>query len=123
MGLQWFRMDCAFARNPKILALISERDGYRAAFTWAAALGYSNEQGTDGYIPRSALGLLHGRPREAQLLVTYRLWHESNGGWQINGWADFQFTSEENRQRSESARRAACIRWHGKDCGCWKESG
>jgi hypothetical protein len=116
-------MDCAFARNPKILALISERDGYRAAFVWTAALGYSNEQGTDGYVPKSALGLLHGRPRDAQLLTAYRLWHESNGGWQVNGWAEFQFSTAENKARSESARHAACTRWHGKDCDCWKESG
>lgn len=123
MGLQWFRMDCAFPRNPKILALITERDGYRAAFVWSASIGYCNEQGTDGYVPAAALGLLHGRPREAQLLVTYRLWRERPGGWDVNGFAEFQLSSEENRKRSESARHAACTRWHESGCTCWKESG
>lgn len=123
MGLPWVRLDSNFASNPKVLALLSERDGHRAAFVYLCGLAYCGSHGTDGYVPRAALSLLFGRPKDAQLLTKYRLWHDQADGWQIHGWAEFQPSSEENRLRSESARRAACSRWHPEGCMCWKESG
>src|SRR5215469_12795788 len=120
MGQKWVRLDVGFTRNPKVLSLLAERDGYRAALVYICGLGYSGEQGSDGYIPRFALPHIHGRPREAQLLVTHRLWLENGTGWRIRDWAEFQLTSDENRARAVTARKAACARWHGDDCGCWK---
>lgn len=127
MGLQWFRMDCAFPRNPKILALVTERDGYRAAFVWSASIAYSGEQGTDGLIPAYALPMIHGRPKDADLLVRHRLWHPARGGgWTINDFAEFQQSNGETQERAKRLRQASakanCVRWHGSDCGCWKDS-
>jgi hypothetical protein len=74
MGLPWVRLDTAFPRNPKILALLEEKDGYRAALVWVCSLAYSGEQGTDGFVPRYALQHLHGRPADAEKLVIHSLW-------------------------------------------------
>ena len=120
VGLPWVRLDTGFMRNPKMLALLSERDGYHAAYAWLCSLAYCGEQGSDGYIPAAALGLVFARPREAELLTKYRFWHDvPGGGWQVNDWAEYQESSAETQQRSQSARRAACIRWHQPGCDCW----
>jgi len=127
VGLQWFRMDCAFPRNPKILAVLAERDGYRAALVWAGSIGYSAENGLDGFVPTMALQFIHGRPREAELLCKHRLWHAARGGigWTINDYAEFQPSNGETQARAERARQASrkanCVRWHGEDCGCWRD--
>lgn len=127
MGLPWVRLDTSFPRNPKILAMLAERDGYRASFVYLCGLAYSGEQGTDGFIPRYALPLLHGRPKDADALTRHRLWHEQRGsaGWTVNDWAEFQQSSAETAERArharESARKAACSRWHDAGCGCWQE--
>lgn len=126
MPLPWVRLDTQFPSNPKILALLGERDGYRAAFVWACGLAYSGAHGTDGFIPRHAMPFIHCRPIDADRLVRHRLWWEKDGGWLINGWAEFQQSNDETQERrrkaQESARKANCIRWHGSDCGCWKDS-
>lgn len=126
MGLPWVRLDVGFARNPKLLAVLSEREGYRAAFAWLCSLAYSGEQGTDGYIPAYALGHIHARPRDAALLAEHRLWHAvpGGGGWIIHGWAEFQQSDAETQARARAAskagRKANCKRWHEQPCGCWE---
>ena len=126
MGLPWVRLDVGFSRNPKMLALLHEKDGYHAAFVWVVSLTYAGEQGSDGYIPESALHVLHARKRDACLLVEHRFWHSATGGgWVINGWDDYQQSNSETQERARRLREGAvkgnCIRWHGPDCGCWKE--
>lgn len=114
MGLQWVRLDTSLPRNHKVLGLLSGRDGHRAAFVYVCSLTYAGEQGTDGFIPREALPLCHGRPTDAVRLVEVGLWHDDPGGWLINGWAEYQPTNEETVLRSKKARSAAMARWHGK---------
>jgi len=121
VGQKWVRLDVGFARNPKVLQLLAERGGDHAALVYVLALGYCGEQGTDGYVPAYALPHIHARPRDAALLVTHRLWRENGTGWHIKDWAEFQPSSEETRNRGMHARKAACIRWHGDNCGCWKD--
>lgn len=116
MGLQWVRLDTSLPRNHKVLGLLAQyRDGHRTAFTYVCGLAYAGEQGTDGFIPREALSLCHGRTADADRLVTVGLWHLDPGGWLINGWAEYQPTTEETHKRSVRARSAAMARWHGKD--------
>ena len=110
MGLPWIRLENNLAQNPKILHLIEDKQ-YQAAFAYVCSLGYVGSAGTDGFIPRAALPFVHARPRDAQTLVDVGLWHECAGGWDINGWSDFQPTSEENAQRKERAKKAAAHRW------------
>lgn len=125
MGLPWVRLDTAFPRNPKLLALIAEREGHRAAFVWCCGLAYCGEQGTDGYIPSFALGQIHGRPKDAAILVAHRLWREQRGhtGWTYADWGEFQQSSAETQARKERATTAAlkanCKRWHDPECTCY----
>jgi hypothetical protein len=110
MGLPWIRLENNLAQNPKILHLVEDKN-YQAAFAYVCALGYAGANGTDGFIPRAALPFIHARPRDAQTLVDVGLWIEGAGGWDINGWHDFQPSSEETAKRREKAQRAASYRW------------
>lgn len=121
MGLPWVRLDTAFPRNPKLLALLAEKDGRGTAFVYLCGLAYSGEHGTDGYLPRFVLAHIHGRPKDAALLTSYQLWHErDSSGWDIHDWAQFQESTAETQHRKERALKANCRRWHDSDCNCWK---
>ena len=111
MGLPWVRLDCAFPRNPKLLALLAEKDGHRAGLVYVCSLSYAGEQGTDGFIPREALTHLHGRMTDAEKLTRHRFWIEQPGGWLINGWAEKQESSTEAQDRRKRAQAAAQKRW------------
>lgn len=113
-GLAWIRLDTGWPRNPKILALLSDKEGYRAAVVYISSLCYSGEQGTDGYIPTLALGSLHGRPSDAERLIKVGLWMPLEHGYQINDWAEYQQTSEVTKARSERAKALAAKRWKGQ---------
>jgi hypothetical protein len=111
-------MDSGFPSNPKILALLSERDGHRAGFVWQCGIAWTVQHGTDGVIPPSALPFIHARPVDADRLVRFGLWHEyPEGGWLVNGWDEKQSTTEGKATQSQLAREAANIRWHGRKEG------
>jgi hypothetical protein len=110
MGLPWIRLENNLAQNPKILALVEDKN-YQAAFAYVCGLGYAGGNGTDGFIPRAALPFIHARPRDAKTLVDVGLWIECAGGWDVNSWNDFQPSTEENAQRKERAKKAAASRW------------
>lgn len=112
-SLRWVRVDTALPRNHKIVGLLEQRDGYRAAFVFVCALAYCGEQGTGGFIPRNARAFIHARPADVNRLVEARLFviDESGGGWLIPDWAEFQPSNEEMMKKSERARHAASVRW------------
>lgn len=110
MGLPWVRLDTSFASNPKVLELTAA-GRWRSAFVYIAALAYSGAHGTDGYLPESCLAFLHATKREAKDLVSAGLWHTDVGGWQINGWDEFQISDEAAKGRRDRARNAALKRW------------
>jgi hypothetical protein len=110
-GLPWIRFDTSLPDNPKILDLVDMRDGRSAGFVYCCGLAYSGKHGTDGFIPRSALARVNGRPADAARLVEVRLWIETDGGWQINGWDERQPSTEETQARRERAQKAASVRW------------
>jgi hypothetical protein len=112
MGLPWVRLDTQFASNPKILYLVEDKK-FRAAFVWLTSLGYAGAHGTDGFIPKAALPLLHGTQSEAKALVDVGLWLECIGGWEIKSWSEFQPTNAEMQERKKRAKEAAMMRWHG----------
>lgn len=115
MPLPWVRLDTAFPSNPKLLAMLAEKEGHRAGLVYVCSLGYSGAHGTDGFIPREALPFIHGRQADADRLVRHGFWWPQPGGWQINGWVEFQVTSEESQQRRKRAQAAAASRWNGHD--------
>lgn len=110
MPLPWIRLDTQFPTNPKVLALVEDKK-YRAAFTYISGLCYSGAHGTDGFLPELSLGFLHATRREATELVTVGLWQTLPGGWEINGWNEFQQSSEEAAKRKRDAKAAAHARW------------
>lgn len=112
--MQWVRLDTAFPRNHKILALLGDKDGHRAVVAYVCGLAYAGEQNSDGFIPKAALPFIHARMVDAAKLVEVRLWMVDPGGWLINGWTDFQPTNVEVQQRTLRARSAAAKRW-GKE--------
>lgn len=111
MGLPWVRLDTAFPYNPKLLALLGERDGHRAALAYVCSLAYSGAHGTDGFIAREAMPFVHARPADAALLVRHGFWVAQAGGWLIHDWREFQPSSAEQEGRRKRAQAAAAARW------------
>jgi hypothetical protein len=110
MGLPWVRLDTQWPSNPKFLMLIEDKK-WRSVCVYMAGLGYSGVHGTDGFIPAVALPFLHSTRREAADLVDVGLWEPAQGGWNVNGWTEFQPTPEDAQKRREKAQHAARERW------------
>lgn len=115
MGLQWVRLDTAMPDNPKILGMLTEREGHRAAFVWLCCLSYAGKHETDGFVPREALARVNGRAIDMKRLVEHRLLNESAGGWHVAGWDEFQLSGESARARREKAQKAAAARWSRRE--------
>lgn len=128
MALSWVRLDANIASHDKILNLINDpsTSKWQAASVYMFALGWSGAHGTDGFIPRNALGMVHGNPKIARLLEKYHLWTEAQSGWQIANFATRQellaVTEGKRAAQRVGALKANCQRWHGKDCQCWREA-
>lgn len=122
MGLPWVRIDSHIASHDKILNLLSDPSPKRwqASFAYVCSIGWSGDQGTDGFIPKVALPFVHATDNIARLLVKYRLWDEALTGWQIHNYADRQELAVVSAAKQESKRMAAekgnCSRWHGPTC-------
>lgn len=114
-SLSWVRVDAALASNHKTLALLGQKGGDRALNTYIFGLGHCASQGTDGFIPTAALGLIHGTPKAAQQLVEVGLWHPLPGGWDVNDYTDYQPSDDESKARSDKARKAAEARWGARN--------
>jgi hypothetical protein len=113
MALPWVRLDTQWPHNPKFLMLVEDKK-WRAISVYMAGLGYSGAHGTGGFLPGLCLPMLHGTKKEAAELVEVRLWTAAPGGWDINGWAEFQPTTDEAEERRRKAKLAAEIRWARK---------
>lgn len=111
MGLPWVRLDTSMPFNPKILDLCLEKDGNRSAFVWVCCLAYAGAHETAGFVPRSAMQIVHGKSADMKRLVTFGLLDEVAGGWDIHGWDEFQVSDETQAKRRESAKKAAAARW------------
>jgi hypothetical protein len=115
MPLPWVRLDTSFASNPKLLAMLLEKDGHRAAFVYLCSLGYSGAHGTDGFLIRECLPFIHGRSADAERLVRHGFWREQPGGWLVHGWDEFQESNTETQARRARAQAAAMARWEGHE--------
>lgn len=124
-GLPWIRFDTTLPDHPKILTLLTMRDGHRSAFVFCCALAYAGRHGTDGHIPVAALTRINGRRTDAGNLITVGLLDpDPDGGWLIHDYAEYQQTAEVTDEVREKRRRASrkgnCVRHHGESCQCWK---
>jgi hypothetical protein len=121
MGLPWVRLDANFATHDKVLDLLAKPNGCKAFVLYVCALGYSGGHATDGHVPSYALPVNHGNERLARLLVDTKLWeYDPRGGYQIRNFAERQEIAAISEAKRIAGHKAACVRWHGKDCGCWK---
>jgi len=117
--LPWVRLATDLPENPKILELLSKRDGAKAAFVYTCGLAYCGKKGTYGFIPKAALPFIHAAPKHAKMLVDAGLWVESENalqgpqqvGWQVHDWDAYQPTAEYVQKRKTKARNAALARW------------
>jgi hypothetical protein len=110
MALPWVRLDTQFAMNPKVLALVADKK-WRAIVVHVASLGYAGAHGTDGFLPALCLPHIHSTKKDAEDLVEVGLWNPAPGGWEINGWSEFQQSSDETAARKKKAQAAAQARW------------
>lgn len=111
MGLPWIRLDTSLPDHPKILGLLTERDGHRCAFVYVCCLAFAGRHATDGFIPREALTRVNGRTGDMARLVDAGLLTANAGGWAIHGWAEFQVADDASRLRRERAQLASATRW------------
>jgi len=122
--LKWIKLETTIATQDKILTLISRRKGLESAAVYMFGLGYCGAHGTDGFIPKQALPMIHGLPAHARALVDVGLWDAAVNGWFVRNYTRRQQTAAESLVRQEAARARAnkgnCIRWHGPECGCWE---
>lgn len=113
MSLPWIRLDTNLPSNHKVLTLVSERK-YRAVLTYILGLTYTGGHELDGFIPSAALPFIHGTSADAKSLCDVGLWRQTQGGWTVNGWDEFQVSTDEAKSRRERAQKAAHARWGGK---------
>ena len=127
MALPWVRLDSNIATHDKILHLLADASTvkWQAAASYMFAMGWSGGQGTDGFVPRAALPMVHGTPKTARLLEKYHLWEEVTAGWQIKNFTERQqleaVTAGKREAQRVGALKANCKRWHGDSCNCWKD--
>jgi hypothetical protein len=111
MGLPWIRLDTDMPDHPKILGLLTEKNGRAIAFVWLCAMAYAGKHETDGFVPREAVSRINGTTTDMATLVRHGLLTECAGGWDIHGWNEYQVSSDESRERRERAKHAAAVRW------------
>ena len=119
----WVRFDTQLPSHPKILELVDQKK-WQAISVWHFSVEYCGSHGTDGFIPRLALGSIHATPRVAADLVDVRLWVADRKGWLIPDYVEYQPSNEKSSDaraaQQAGSRKGNCIRWHGPECGCWR---
>lgn len=128
MALPWVRLDSNIHSHDKILALLSDPSPkkWQGTAVYMMSIGWSGGHETDGKIPRAALGQIHCTVPVARLLVKYGLWTESVSGWEIVNFSERQQLSTETyivrKQQKIGGIKGNCVRYHGAECGCWKDA-
>lgn len=113
-GLSWIRLDTTMFENPKLLYLQEDKQ-YRAIVTHLQGMCYSARHSLAGFIPKSALRVIGATAADANKLVIAALWTPAPGGWDINGWDEYQLANEEAQRRSDKAKKAAAARWANRN--------
>lgn len=115
--LTWIRLDTAIFENPKLLYLQEDKQ-HKTIVVYLQSMCYSGRHGLAGFVPKAALRIIGANMSDAKRLVAEGLWVDAPGGWQINGWEEYQLSNDEVLRRSEKAKKAAAARWaqrNGRD--------
>lgn len=125
MGKMWVRLDTNITQHDKMLTVMANKDGHRAAAMYMFGLAWCGLANSDGRIPAVVLPMIHGTAKHAEMLVDAGLWEADDTGYIIPNWAERQelsdITEEKHRARVANGYKGVCVRDHGPDCGCWKE--
>ena len=100
--MTWVRLDDRFAQHPKV-----QQAGPLGLALQVAALCYSNQYLTDGFVPVTVverLLQLDDPHVVAGELVEVGLWKTVDGGWQIHDYEQYQPTREQVLAEREAAR-------------------
>lgn len=97
--MPWFKVDDGFAFHRKAL-----KAGNTALGLWVRAGSWCAHQLTDGQVPGEVLPLLGGSVGDAEALVSAGLWSLMEGGYQFNGWHDYQPTKADVEEERAKAR-------------------
>lgn len=128
--MQWVRLDANFATHDKMLRLKAQRDGWRAIVVYLQSVAWSGGHGTDGFIPRHVLPVLDATDKTTEALVKVRLWEygtdeHGEAGYLIPNFIRYQelefVRAIKGKARKANGIKGACRRYHGPDCGCWKD--
>ena len=94
--------------NPKILGLLDERDGHRAAFVWCAAWPTPGSTARTGSSPANAARFVHGRASDFARLVEVSALKVVPGGWEIPDWDEFQVSDEAAKSTPRQGPKGRC---------------
>jgi len=94
----WVRLDDNFADHPKVIALSDT-----AFRLYIEGLCYSNRQLTDGFIPNAVYTKL-SKNDDAQFLIEAGLWEDTEGGFLIRSYTEYQPTREKVEKKREEAK-------------------
>ncbi len=111
--MSWFKVDDRLYSHPKWMAT-----PHRARALWVTAGSWCAAEMTDGKVPRHALALLGGTPKDAAALVAAGLWRELKTGWIFHEWTIYQPDAASERAKRKADSDAGILgnhrRWHVK---------
>lgn len=114
--MAWFKVDDGFWAHPKTFMLSDS-----AISLWLKAGTWASQMLTDGRVPVGSVGVFRASDSAAAELVESGLWRVDGGHYVFHDWDEYQpsasIEKSKRAKRAEDARRAACVRWHGSDCG------
>lgn len=116
-GLQWIRLDTTFPDNPKIMDLVDSNQ-HRVVVAHVSMMCHIGKTETDGYFSEGALRRYAITKKDAVVAVESGLWvPRAGGGYEVNGWMEYNPVDAAAMARSEKARKAAEKRWRMENGG------
>lgn len=117
--MAWIKLDDQFFMHPKVIAA-----GRDARDLYLAGLSYAAGQLTDGRLPGGALPLIAAMagvgeaPALAERLLDVGLWEETDGGWLIHDYLEYNPSGDEVRAvrmaRAQAGQRGGYAKAAGK---------
>jgi hypothetical protein len=113
--MSWVRVDDGFCQHPKVQGCSD-----RAFRLHVAGICYCARNLTDGFIAAGAVRMIaataniHSPSKVVAQLVDLALWHRIEGGWEINGYLDYNPSAEQvKEERRKAAERMRNLRSSG----------
>ena len=104
--MAWVRFDDGFFRHPKVVAA-----GRDARDMYTSSIFYANQNLTDGFVPEGALRIIaadagvSSHSKAVKALLREGLWLETDGGYQIHDYLDYQVSAASVTEKQTANRR------------------